>query len=114
MIDSLEGRWGYDHDIIMEAYQADALLVAGYLYLSALLHDCGLGPAAGEANRDNAAAVIHDKCECVLDANYLGSVGRVDQYTTRWIRSCVSYVERRKKGEINFTTRVEDYPFERV
>ena len=117
MVDQVEDRQYEENccELCVEGYQADILLVSGYFHLAAIFDKRGMDPAAGDKFRDHAVARIKDSFSSLLDTSYIpssASENGVGLFTTRWVRSCVSYVERRKAGEIAATVQAEEFPFE--
>jgi hypothetical protein len=117
MVDRVEnGQYEDDCcELYVEDYQVEVLLVSGYFHLAAIFDKCGMDPAAGDGCRDHAVANIKDFSSWRLDSNSIPESAienEVCLYTTRWMRSCVSYVEKRKAGEIAPTVQTEEFPFE--
>ncbi|KAK0657832.1 hypothetical protein B0T16DRAFT_402602 [Cercophora newfieldiana] len=113
MTEQLEAGMAYDCcTLVVEEYQQDVLLVSGYLYLASTLDGCGVDPAVGDSDRNDALAVIQEKFKGVLDVQYMPVEGKPDWYTTRWIRECVEFIEKRRSRELDGNTEVPNFPFE--
>ncbi|KAK4444727.1 hypothetical protein QBC34DRAFT_334387 [Podospora aff. communis PSN243] len=90
------------------------LLVVANFYLASLFDECGLDAAVGNSFRDCALMTIKDsfKQQRIERDTYRGLLELDVIYVERWVRSCVSYVEKRKSGDIGSTVRAPEFPFE--